>query len=233
MILEYRIRNTKFHENRIRKDKTEFRDQGLESMSFIKKETKIFKKSKPFIICPATLDSLVNKTPDSYECIVEGKLPFNSIFFEFLEPYSIHVHERKGMQDIIGIHLYRPGLMPEITEVIENKDFYSRIHRPVFYGIFKNHNKGFVQIDWLSNKVLPDHISEKYDYNKDGLIDFKIDFYPAEKRIYLKKYNERVLNLLDKTSMGLLNLRGFSDSRYSIFTYNDFQEALLQNQSFL
>ena len=114
----------------------------------------------------------------------------------------------------------------EITEIFENKDFYSRIHKPVFDGVFKSSNKGFVQIDWLSNNALPDHFSEEFDYNKDGLIDFRIDFYLAEDRIFLKKYSKNVLNLLDKTAMGLLNLRGFSDNRYSIFTYHNYKEAL-------
>ncbi len=120
----------------------------------------------------------------------------------------------------------------DIASIVDNGEYFTRIHKPVFDGILNSSNKGFIQIDLLSNKQLPEYIMEKIDYNNDGVIDFKINLYPFEGKANLNKYNDKIINLLDRTSMGLLNLRGYDDGRYSIFTYNDYEEAKFLGYSF-
>ena len=113
-----------------------------------------------------------------------------------------------------------------IIGIIDNGDYYTRIHKPVFDGFFLNNSKGFIQIDWLYNKELPSRIFEEFDCNNDGILDFAIDLFPSKEKARLIRYNDKIINFLDKTSMGLLNLRGFDDGRYSIFTYHDYQEPI-------
>jgi hypothetical protein len=46
------------------------------------------------------------------------------------------------------------------------------VRKPVFDGLFRERNKGFVQIDWRGN--IPDIISDTIDYNSDNNPDFQI-----------------------------------------------------------
>jgi hypothetical protein len=46
------------------------------------------------------------------------------------------------------------------------------IRKPVFDGLFRERNLGFVQIDWRGK--LPDKIRDTIDYNYDGIPDFLI-----------------------------------------------------------
>jgi hypothetical protein len=46
------------------------------------------KESKPFLMGGATLESLINSTPEDYSCVREGRLPFDNMFFEFAEPIT-------------------------------------------------------------------------------------------------------------------------------------------------
>lgn len=119
----------------------------------------------------------------------------------------------------------------ETISIIDNGSYFTRIHSPVFDGIFKSRNKGFIQIDWLSNEILPSYISENIDFNNDRIIDFRIDLYPDENKAFLEKYNNNVVNLLDRTSMGTLVLRGYDDGRYCIFNFHGYEEAAFLGHS--
>jgi hypothetical protein len=46
------------------------------------------------------------------------------------------------------------------------------IRKPVFDGLIRERNKGFVQVDWRG--VLPDKLIDTIDYNLDGIPDFYI-----------------------------------------------------------
>lgn len=120
----------------------------------------------------------------------------------------------------------------KIISVIDNGEYFTRIHKPVFDGIFNSAKKGFIQIDWLSNKQLPENIFERVDYDYDGKIDFNVYIYPLKENAKLIKYNDKIINLMDRTSMSLLNFRGFEDGRYSLFTFHDYEEAKFLGYSF-
>ena len=114
----------------------------------------------------------------------------------------------------------------EIMDVIDNGKYITRIHRTVFNGIFKEQKKGFIQIDWFSNELLPEYISEKIDYNKDGIMDFKIDLNTEKNKAVLTKYNDKIINIMDKTSMGDFIMKGYDDGRYGVFYYNNYKETI-------
>ena len=50
------------------------------------KDIELLNNLHPFLVGSATLESLVNETPSTYEYISCGKLPFDNLFFEFKEP---------------------------------------------------------------------------------------------------------------------------------------------------
>jgi hypothetical protein len=60
--------------------------------------------SKPFLIGPATLDSLLETLPETFEYIENGHIPFNDIFFEFREPLKLGV-------PFVGIESEARGLL--------------------------------------------------------------------------------------------------------------------------
>lgn len=46
------------------------------------------------------------------------------------------------------------------------------IRRPVFDGLIKEREKGFVQLDWRG--IVPEKINDTIDYDSDGIADFHI-----------------------------------------------------------
>src|SRR3989338_2536422 len=65
-----------------------------------------FVNTPPFLIGPATLDSLLDKPVGSYDYIEDGKFPFNPIFFEFMDdiPAKIPRIKRSDVK-LKGIYL--------------------------------------------------------------------------------------------------------------------------------
>ncbi|MBI2044079.1 hypothetical protein HYT24_01820, partial [Candidatus Pacearchaeota archaeon] len=43
-------------------------------------------KSHPILLGPATVDSLLDEVPERLDYVKESKLPFDDMFFEFMEP---------------------------------------------------------------------------------------------------------------------------------------------------
>lgn len=66
-----------------------------------------FRGSKPFFIGPATIDSLVNTVPESYECLIDKKLPFDDLFFEFPERTDMTLPFKNEPISVLGIQLFR------------------------------------------------------------------------------------------------------------------------------
>lgn len=65
------------------------------------------RKLHPFIIGPATLESLIHKQPETYEYVRESKLPFYDLFFEFLEPIPMKVPFYHFEKNLRGLSLNR------------------------------------------------------------------------------------------------------------------------------
>ena len=89
---------------RIRKHSAQNTDVSKLSLS-------ILRKARPILIGPATLDMLLYEQPESYEYIKEGHLPFNNMFFEFLEPVSLGMPFLQQSRKIVGIHFYLSSIL--------------------------------------------------------------------------------------------------------------------------
>jgi hypothetical protein len=76
------------------------------------------------------------------------------------------------------------------------------IRRPVFDGLFRERNKGFVQLDWRGN--VPENIYDTIDYNLDGISDFCILVATKDSKSELKVFNRKVkdISISTPTSYG-------------------------------
>lgn len=95
------------------------------------------------------------------------------------------------------------------------------IHEPVFDDLFFKRNTGFVQIDWIGNSILPEIIENDIDYDNDGKNDFKLILDTRQDNVKIVKYNANVINIMDKTSIGRMNITGFDDGRYGVFVFGE------------
>lgn len=62
-------------------------------------------KCHPFLLGPATLESLVNVKPATYENVKEFKLPFNDLFFEFADPIRLPMPFSKTSEEVGAVML--------------------------------------------------------------------------------------------------------------------------------
>ncbi|EKD69253.1 MAG: hypothetical protein ACD_47C00193G0005 [uncultured bacterium] len=69
----------------------------------------------------------------------------------------------------------------EVAKTIENKDYTTIIHKPVFACLIGESQKGFVQVVWRAKGALPAMIEEKIDIDGDEKPDFTLKFDTAAK----------------------------------------------------
>ena len=72
-------------------------------------------RAHPFLLGPATLDSLLKYKPERLDYIKEGKFPFDNVFFEFMEPVetSLPMFDRKI--NLCGIHLVKNKIRGDVS----------------------------------------------------------------------------------------------------------------------
>jgi hypothetical protein len=71
------------------------------------------------------------------------------------------------------------------------------IRKPVFSGLLKERNSGFVQLDWRG--IVPEIIKDSIDYDNDGKKDFFIEVNRAKSISGLEVYNNKVKKILIST----------------------------------
>jgi len=71
------------------------------------------------------------------------------------------------------------------------------IRKPVFSGLLKERNSGFVQLDW--HGTVPGIIKDSIDYDNDGKKDFCIEVDRAKSVSGLHVYNNKVKKILIST----------------------------------
>ena len=71
------------------------------------------------------------------------------------------------------------------------------IRKPVFDGLFRERNYGFVQIDWRGN--IPVEIADSIDYNLDEIPDFRIMIDRMESKTSLDPMNSKVKDIAIST----------------------------------
>ena len=64
------------------------------------------------------------------------------------------------------------------------------IRRPVFDGLFREREKGFVQIDWRGN--IPEEINDTIDYDSDGSNDFSVRINSKSSETQLQAFSDKV-----------------------------------------
>jgi hypothetical protein len=76
------------------------------------------------------------------------------------------------------------------------------IRKPVFDGLLRERDHGFVQLDWRGN--LPEFITDTIDYDRDGTKDFLIAINTKEPKTEIKPLDKKVesLNVSTATSYG-------------------------------
>jgi len=80
----------------------------------------------------------------------------------------------------------------EVVRTIEHGEYRTLIHREVFDGLIKEKNVGFVQLDWEPINKVPSQLVEEIDYDNDGTIDFKIEFYTRNVKAIIKEDSSEV-----------------------------------------
>jgi hypothetical protein len=67
------------------------------------------------------------------------------------------------------------------------------VRKPVFNGLFRERNSGFVQIDWRG--TVPDRINDTIDFDRDGRKDFCILIDRKSSKTDLKPLNSDIENV--------------------------------------
>ncbi len=73
----------------------------------ISKELERCRLAHPFLIGPATLDALTEVRPEKWQYMENGQLPFNDLFFDFQEPWSIELPFEAGRAEVVGLNLHK------------------------------------------------------------------------------------------------------------------------------
>ncbi len=72
-------------------------------------ELVVMREAKPFLVGPATIESLINHVPDSFDYIIEGKLPFDVMFFNLAEGFGMHVPFHDQQINVGGLLFMKSG----------------------------------------------------------------------------------------------------------------------------
>jgi hypothetical protein len=85
----------------------------------------------------------------------------------------------------------------EVTKQIVSDNYSIDIRKPVFDGLMKERNHGFVQVDWRGN--IPDEILDTIDYDLDNIADFRILIMKKENKTEISSFNRKVGAILIST----------------------------------
>jgi hypothetical protein len=85
----------------------------------------------------------------------------------------------------------------EVTKELISASCTLDIRKPVFDGLFRERNRGFVQIDWRGN--IPDEIVDTIDYDFDKRPDFCILIDRAKSKTVLDPINSKVMDIIIST----------------------------------
>lgn len=86
----------------------------------------------------------------------------------------------------------------EIGQQIAMDNCTLMIRKPVFDGLFKEREKGFVQLDWRGD--LPGLIHDTIDYDMDDSPDFVIDILVPDNKVNLVTLNHKIRDVEISTS---------------------------------
>lgn len=90
----------------------------------------------------------------------------------------------------------------DIAFIDSSSGYKIEVREPVFDGLWKERNHGFVQLDWRGN--IPKIITDTIDFNRDGNNDFTITISTDKPETNIQPLNYKVesLNVSTETSFG-------------------------------
>ena len=105
-----------------------------------------------------------------------------------------------GMEDLApllvmltGLHVHPLYAGGEVTQVTNYGDYQTSIHRPVFDGLVRDRDAGFVQIEWQPQDAnLPELLDEQIDFDQDGKVDFRVQLNTKTDAVTLEPLDDRV-----------------------------------------
>lgn len=116
-----------------------------------------------------------------------------------------------------GLHVHPIYAGGEVAQTIDHEHYQTLIHRPVFDGLVRERNTGFVQIKWQPKDAnLPELIDEKIDFDQDGKMDVGIQLNTATNATTVDALDGRVLSAdrvieVQKARILRVNLRKRAD----------------------
>ncbi len=96
---------------------------------------------------------------------------------------------------LTGLHVHPIYAGGEVIQTINHGDYLTFLHRPVFDGLVRERNAGFVQIKWQPKDAnLPELIDEQIDFDQDGKMDLRIQLNTATNVTTLDALDSRVMS---------------------------------------
>ncbi len=83
----------------------------------------------------------------------------------------------------------------KIVQTIDHGDYKTEIHETVFQGLLSDREKGFIHIEWVKNKKIPDKIIEDIDFDNDKKIDFKVEYNTIDNEVKIIPVNPNVISV--------------------------------------
>jgi hypothetical protein len=96
-----------------------------------------------------------------------------------------------------GIHVSPRFSGGEVRQTIDHGSYRTLLHRPVFDGLLRERDDGFVQIDWVPQKgqKLPAVLEENFEIDGDGSAEFGIRIQTAAGKVTLLHPKPQVVGL--------------------------------------
>lgn len=96
---------------------------------------------------------------------------------------------------VTGLHIHPIYAGGEVARTIDHEGYQTLLRRPVFDGLVRQRNTGFVQIEWRPGDAnLPELIDEKIDFDQDGKVDFRVQLSTNTDTTTLDPLDSRVLS---------------------------------------
>ncbi len=96
---------------------------------------------------------------------------------------------------LTGLHVHPVYAGGEVTQVINHGSYQTFIHRPVFDGLVRETDTGFVQIEWQPKDAnLPELLDEQIDFDQDRKTDFHIQLNTSTNTTTLESSDSRVIS---------------------------------------
>lgn len=89
-----------------------------------------------------------------------------------------------------------------VASVVDHRTYHTKIHRPVFDGLFGERKEGFVQVDWGPRAGLPQVVEERISINHGRRVDFLIRIDTRAGTATITPYDASVLSVGRVSSLG-------------------------------